>query len=877
MKTIIKSIILVMLLMSAKNSEAQKEWNNWVMGRDLHLDWGEYAMPPAPSGPYPFLPTGLQSTPAFFSGEGVSSISNKQSGQLLFYSNGEKVWDKNYNIVPDAFGSTSYILKGNDNCTQSSLIIPFPDDPDKYYLFTLEAEAGYGTEPGNGGLYYSVINTNMPGPNPIMITSKDKPLHAGRLVEKLTATKTCDGEGYWVVCHGMFDEFFSYKVTSSGISSPIVSRVGEFQVDPRQFIEEIPSSSRGVMKFNKEGNKIALCNQLGISGIMILPSHRQKSFVESFDFDKSTGIVSINPSTHIYHAVTDPTSVIGGQFLYGLVFSENSNYLFLTCHGFAAAGGNGELWVFDVTSPSTTPVRMVSHRSKYYGDINYDPTFSFLVIAKIGGFYDKIENPNLGPSSTLVDDAYSGTITTLRGENALGLPNLVYNTLPDDPSSVSAGNDASICPGSCVTLGLPNNPDPNMYDMEYIWTPSLGNTSNPIVCPSVTTTYHLSVVYNHSCLAPFESDVTITVSNRNCSPCPPKYSIPKTSCAGVSNTFSIQSLCANSCLSPTEWDFGDSYTAIGNNVTHAYTTPGTYTVTVSTTDNCGQQSYIFTQTITITDCGCVQSLVATQMSCNEFNFALNCQACVKEMQINYFDGSPTVTCPLGCSFVHTFPTDGTYPVTMVVTLCDGTRLRLSTTVEVACSACQCEVRADYTFDGEHPMYFYSTSAVGSSTNILGYVWDFGDGNTVINDPNPTHDYGASGSYNVCLTVLAQHDIDKSKCWDQICLPVEAALKMLDGKVGSEFSTTQSNTKGDITIYPNPAYSSISIDYMLDIEGKANLEIVNAEGVVLVANAIDAQKGSVKLDVSGFADGLYICQIKQEGASAKTAKFSVVKH
>lgn len=379
----------------------------------------------------------------------------------------------------------------------------------------------------------------------------------------------------------------------------------------------------------------------------------------------------------------------------------------------------------------------------------------------------------------------------------------------------------------------------------------------------------------------FQNSYEIEIKNCNSNPCKPFPIFPVSGCAGASLTFDIGARkCADQCLTSTTWDFGDSYSAVGNIVTHSYTTPGTYTVRVTTTDNCGHQSYIFTQTVVVNDCGCVQSLVATQMSCNEFNFTLNCQACVKEMQINYFDGSPTVTCPLGCSFVHTFPADGTYPVTMVVTLCDGTRLRLSTTVVVDCgneSKCKCEIKADFTVDGEHPMYFSSTSAVGAGTNIVGYVWDFGDGNTVINDPNPTHDYGASGSYNVCLTVLAQHDIDKSKCWDQICLPVEAALKMMDGKVGSEFSTTQSNTKGDITIYPNPAYSSISIDYLLDIASKANLEIVNAEGVVLTTKMLDAQKGSVKLDVSGFADGLYICQIKQEGASAKTAKFSVVKH
>ncbi|MFN0033995.1 MAG: PKD domain-containing protein, partial [Saprospiraceae bacterium] len=37
--------------------------------------------------------------------------------------------------------------------------------------------------------------------------------------------------------------------------------------------------------------------------------------------------------------------------------------------------------------------------------------------------------------------------------------------------------------------------------------------------------------------------------------------------------------------------------------------------------------------------------------------------------------------------------------------------------------------------------------------ILGWNWDFGDGNTS-KEQNPTHDFVASGNYSVCLTVKA---------------------------------------------------------------------------------------------------------------------------
>ncbi len=61
---------------------------------------------------------------------------------------------------------------------------------------------------------------------------------------------------------------------------------------------------------------------------------------------------------------------------------------------------------------------------------------------------------------------------------------------------------------------------------------------------------------------------------------------------------------------------------------------------------------------------------------------------------------------------------------------------------------------DFTFDQciAVPTQFTSSN---TSNNIDTYSWDFGDGSPITNDPNPTHDYGATmgvGSYDVILSV-----------------------------------------------------------------------------------------------------------------------------
>ncbi len=80
---------------------------------------------------------------------GCASVSS-HSGSLLFYSNGEKVWDRNHNLMPNGTG-----LLGNlasNTAGQGVLIVPFINDTNRYYLFS------QGTE-----LYYSVVDMTLNG------------------------------------------------------------------------------------------------------------------------------------------------------------------------------------------------------------------------------------------------------------------------------------------------------------------------------------------------------------------------------------------------------------------------------------------------------------------------------------------------------------------------------------------------------------------------------------------------------------------------------------------------------------------------------------------------------------------------------------------
>ena len=57
--------------------------------------------------------------------EGCSSISDL-NGNLLFYTDGRNIWDKNHTIMPNANYAAGTGLMGDPSSTSSGLIIPKP-------------------------------------------------------------------------------------------------------------------------------------------------------------------------------------------------------------------------------------------------------------------------------------------------------------------------------------------------------------------------------------------------------------------------------------------------------------------------------------------------------------------------------------------------------------------------------------------------------------------------------------------------------------------------------------------------------------------------------------------------------------------------------
>ena len=170
-----KKVLFLITFLCSIHVVAQRQANNWYFGDRAGLVFNR-------PNPQPLLDGQLE---AF---EGCSSMSDSD-GNLLFYTNGVVVYNRNHEIM---FNGEN--LDGDTSSTQSAIIVPKPLDPNVYYLFTLDA----GT--GDDGLRYSEVDMTLDGGLGGITANKNIPL-AASMTEKLTGTASTVPTEYWVVGH----------------------------------------------------------------------------------------------------------------------------------------------------------------------------------------------------------------------------------------------------------------------------------------------------------------------------------------------------------------------------------------------------------------------------------------------------------------------------------------------------------------------------------------------------------------------------------------------------------------------------------------------------------------------------------------------------
>jgi gliding motility-associated-like protein len=511
---------LLVLILFSGNLFCQGESNKWYFGFNTAIDFN--------SG-FPIVINGS----AMNQLEGCASIADA-AGNLLFYTNGVKVWDKNNVQMPNGFS-----LLGGASSTQSALVLPKPGSSTLYYLFTAAQEA-------NGGIAYSMIDMTLNGGNGDIVSGTKNTVLLDSACEKLTAIKQCNGE-MWVIVHKWnSNAYYSFLLTSSGISAPVISNIGVV-CKPANGNNHQAS---GYLKASSDGKKLAAAISY-------------KDTVQLFDFNNATGIIS-NPISISYGASEQP---------YGIAFSPDNQRLYVSISATIST-----IYQYDISSNSESAIVssqyvVTAASAYYYYSIQIAPD-NKLYISTFSSYLDVINNPNAsGAGCSFVDSAvFLGT-----GSAGVGLPNFA------EALSLSALNPViNSTPNPCLGGKVILNAGDGYTS--YLWFPTSDTLQTIII--STPGSYTYSALVTSICGTGAD---TITFSVDSIPILTLSTTFVNTTCGKNNGSISV-----NTSGGTTPYEYSWSPPVIAQTQTIAGLESGTYTGTVTDLNGCVQ-----TQTVVI--------------------------------------------------------------------------------------------------------------------------------------------------------------------------------------------------------------------------------------------------------------------------------------
>lgn len=451
----VRFIFFLIFTASCAIAFGQKEYNVWYFGNQSGLDFNTGVTPQV-----------LSNSPmqTFESSSGICD----KNGNLLFYTNGDTIYNRQHKAmkggIPSPYNQT-------ESCTQGSMVLPFLEKPNLYFVFSNSSNESQTT---NKWLRYSIVDMSKDNGYGEVITSSVPLLH--RSNESMAFTLHRNGKEYWIISperrsntincvktnNGVIDTSnkIQKQLTGTGSYGTAINNQTKFSPDGKVFL--------GTYSFNTAGG---------------LP---WDYYFNLFRFDNATG--KLYDSVHIPYI---PSLTFYSEF------SPDSKYLYLTWKD----GNKTSIKQYDLSVWNSTAI---NNSAK-------------VVYSDSSSFSNNISGLQLGPNGKIyVFHSRSDALSVIHYPNlkgaacdfefdAITLPNKNNHGGPYYPNFWFGNNktqDISFCEGDSAIL---ETDYPNWT--KVIW--STGDSTHKITVKT-SGTYTYGVKYRDSIIY---DTIKVTVKN----------------------------------------------------------------------------------------------------------------------------------------------------------------------------------------------------------------------------------------------------------------------------------------------------------------------------------------------------------------------------
>ncbi|MCX6290297.1 MAG: hypothetical protein NT126_00865 [Bacteroidetes bacterium] len=359
-----------------------------------------------------------------FSTNGIF-VANSQNDTMI---NGSGLNLGIYTTIRDSFGLA---------IPQANLILPFPNDSLRYYLFH-ETCDDYGNTYCVFFLYYSIIDMAQYAGHGA-VTQKNTILLNDSLVEgRLTACRHANGRDWWLISHQYnTNRYYKYLISPFGINGPYTQDIGAVR------------GIWGQSVFSPSGDYFAYYDA-GIGDLDI------------FDFDRCLGQFSLKA-----HIDINDSAIAGG-----VAFSPNSKVLYVSSQNY--------VYQFDINSSNipSSQTTVAIYDGFYSPQFPLASTFYLSQLAPDGKIYINCGNGSVDIHVINYPDSLGLSCDLC--QHCIHLPTYNGFTIPNHPNYFLGAEIGSLC-DTVLTVNSFNLAPNNSFHV----------FPNPVTSGDLTFTYNV--------------------------------------------------------------------------------------------------------------------------------------------------------------------------------------------------------------------------------------------------------------------------------------------------------------------------------------------------------------------------------------------------